>query len=154
MAGGRITDIVWKMAEPLAAQNNAEIWDVEYIKEGADWYLRVFLDGSEGISINQCEAVNRALGDLLDEADPIPHSYYLEVSSAGIERALKRECDFLRYIGHKILVRLYKAEDGSKEFSGVLRAFENGLITIEPESGGQKSFERAAVSKARLVAEF
>ena len=154
MAGTRIADIVWKLAEPLAEQNGAEIWDVEFVKEGADWHLRVFIDCEGGININQCEAVSRALSDILDQTDPIPQSYYLEVSSAGLERQLKRESDFEKFIGSKILLRLYKAEDNQKEFTGELTGFEEGAITIQTEEGVRKAFERKKVSLVRLVAEF
>lgn len=154
MAGSKISELVWNMAEPIAADNDAEIWDVEFVKEGADWYLRVLLDREGGININQCEAVSRALGKRLDDEDPIPHAYYLEVSSAGIERPLKRESDFRKFLGHKVLARLYKAENGVKEFTGVIQAYENGVLTLVTEDGNEKIFERASLSLVRLVADF
>lgn len=153
MANAKVSDVVLEMVKPIAEKNGVDIWDVEYVKEGADWYLRVLLDHPDGININQCEAVNRELGMLLDETDPIPHFYYLEVSSAGIERHLRRNSDFLRFIGSKVLIRLFSAEEGKKEFVGTLKDYADNVVTIETEDG-EKRFDRSLLSLARLWAEF
>ena len=127
----KITDIVWKLAEPVAEQAGVEIWDVEYVKEAGQWFLRVFLDKEGGISINDCETVSRQLDPILDEEDPIPDSYVFEVSSAGVERALKRQSDFERFMGSLVAVKLYSPRDGRKEFVGNLKEYNNGDVTID-----------------------
>lgn len=145
----KITDRVWKLAEPIAKENGCEIWDVEYVKEAGGWYLRVYIDREEGVSINECEAVSRGLDPILDEEDPIPTSYVFEVSSAGAERQLKRPQDFERFMGSFVEVKLYKADDGSKIYTGHLAGYNDGDVTIELGET-TKSFEKAAVASVRL----
>ncbi len=131
----KIAEIVWDIALPVAEQNGCQLWDVEYIREAGQWYLRVYIDKAEGISINDCEAVSRALDPILDEKDPIAESYTFEVSSAGLERQLKRPAHFERFMGEPVDVKLYKPLNGSKQFSGKLIAYDNGAVTID--FGGQ-----------------
>lgn len=148
----KITDEVWRLAEPIVKDLGCEIWDVEYVKEAGEWYLRVFIDSDAGVSIEQCEAVSRALDPILDEKDPIPDSYIFEVSSAGLERSLKRPSDFERYIGALVEVRLYKAKYGKKEHIGRLSAFNDGTVVIT--SGGETfEFEKNEVANVRLRVE-
>lgn len=104
----KLTDAVHALAEPVAAQQGCEIWDVEYVKEAGGRYLRVYIDKPDGVSIQDCENFSRALDPILDEADPIPDSYVFEVSSAGAERQLKRPSDFARFLGAQVEVRLYQ----------------------------------------------
>ena len=101
---GKIEDAVWKMAEPLVTENGLELIDVEYVKEGAEWYLRLFLDknGENGVDLDDCELISRKFSDLLEMTDPIEQAYRLEVSSPGIERPLKRTKDFQRFCGEKV----------------------------------------------------
>ena len=129
------------------------IWDVRFEKEGASWYLRVFIDKDEGISIDDCEAMSRPLSDLLDEADPIDQQYFLEVGSAGLERVLKRPSDFQKYLGSPITVKLYRPRNGMKEIPCVLRAYEDGRLTVE---AGKETvtFEKSEVALVRLRVEF
>ena len=145
----RITDAVTALAEPAAAELGLEIWDVEYVREAGQWYLRVYIDKDGGVSINDCEALSKALDPLLDESDPIPDSYVFEVSSAGAERELKRPGDFARFMGHPAEVRLYKSVDNSKIFLGVLAGYDNGDVTLQV---GEKTytFEKARVAHVRL----
>jgi len=145
----KITDIVWKLAEPIAKDNGCEVWDVEYVKEAGEWYLRVYIDSESGIDIDQCEAVSRALDPMLDERDPIPDSYIFEVSSAGLERTLKRPSDFERFIGSLVEVKLYKAKEGRKEYVGKLSGYNDGEITVEV-SGAEIKFEKSEVANVRL----
>ena len=147
----KITDIVWKLAEPVVKENGCEIWDVEYVREAGTWYLRIYIDNAEGVSISQCEAVSRAMDPILDEKDPIPSSYVFEVSSAGAERVLKRPSDFERFIGSDVLVKLYRPRENSKEFPGVLRGYDNGDVTIEA-SGKEMKFDKGEVALVRLRA--
>lgn len=145
----KITETVWKLAEPIAAEAGVEIWDVEYIKEAGDWFLRVYIDKDGGISINDCETVSRALDPILDEKDPIPDSYIFEVSSAGAERALKRPSDFEKFIGSYIAVKLYSPKNGKKEYLGYLAGYEDGNVTVK--SGDEEvTFEKKEVAGVRL----
>ena len=124
-------DIVLAMAEPIAADDGIYIVDVEFKKEAKQWFLRVYIDKEGGVSIDDCERVSRRLSDALDAADPIEQNYCLEVSSPGADRILKKEREFLYYIGREVDVKLYRATDGEKEFSGVLAGYQNKTATIE-----------------------
>ncbi len=132
MAYSKIEQAVLKMAEPIALRNGCYIYDVEYLKEGGIWFLRVYVDKEEGgISLDECEAVSRALSEVLDKEDPIDRNYYLEVSSPGVERKLKTKEHFDRYLGETVDLGLYKAIGGSKLLTGVLRAYDGEKITVE-----------------------
>ena len=144
----KVTDIVTGLAEPLAAEQGVEIWDVEYVREAGQWFLRVYID-KEGIGINDCEAFSRALDPLLDEADPIPESYVFEVSSAGCERALKKPEHFARFIGSDVEVRLYQPVNNSKTYVGVLQAYEDGAVTVS-QPAGPVTFSKQQVAQVRL----
>ena len=145
----KVTEIVSELAAPLAAELGLELWDVEYVREAGQWYLRIYLDKEGGVSINDCEALSRALDPLLDERDPIPESYVFEVSSAGAERELKRPGDFVRFMGSTAEVRLYKPLNGSKSYVGTLSGYENGSVSL---TVGEKEyvFEKAQISQVRL----
>ena len=116
----KVSDLTAALAGPIAAENGCTLWDVEYVKEAGDWYLRVYIDKEGGVSIQDCEAVSRPLSDALDEADPIEGSYILEVSSAGADRALKKPEHFRRFLGSQVDVKLYRAREGRKELTGTL----------------------------------
>ena len=145
----KISDLVTKLAEPLAAELGLELWDVEYVREAGQWFLRVYVDKDGGVSINDCEALSKALDPVLDEADPIPDSYVFEVSSAGAERELKRPRDFERFMGSDVEVHLYKAVDGSKTWAGVLTGYDDGAVRLQA-GGKEYVFEKAQVAKVRL----
>ena len=145
----KISDLVTKLAEPLAAELGLELWDVEYVREAGQWFLRVYIDKDGGVSINDCEALSKALDPLLDEADPIPDSYVFEVSSAGAERELKRPGDFPRFFGSHAEVRLYTAVEGSKTFVGVLTGYADGDVSLRV-GDRDYTFEKAQVAKVRL----
>ena len=149
----KITDQVRQLAEPVVAEKNCELWDVEYVREGSTWYLRLYLDKEGGVDINDCEAVSRAMDPILDEADPIPDSYTFEVCSAGLERTLKRPGDFERFMGADVLVRLYRPHNGSKEFAGVLAGYCNGDVTVTV-GDTTMSFTKAEVAQVRLRVDF
>ena len=149
----KLTEQVWQFAEPVVEAQGCTVWDVEYVREGADWFLRVYIDKEGGVDIADCEAISRALDPILDERDPIPTSYTLEVCSAGIERALKRPGDFEKFLGSDVLVRLYRPKDGTKEFPGVLRGYEDGRVTID-YLGKPVTFEKSEVALVRLRATF
>ena len=145
----KITDKVWAMAEPIVAKNDCEIWDVEYVKEAGQWFLRLYIDKVGGVFISDCESISRELDKLLDEADPIPESYVFEVSSAGAERQLKRPGDFERFMGSKVEVKLYRPLEGAKSFVGNLKGYDNGDIIIEAAEKEQR-FEKKQVASVHL----
>ena len=145
----KVTETVAALASPIAAELGLELWDVEYVREAGQWFLRVYIDKDGGVSINDCEALSRALDPVLDEADPIPDSYVFEVSSAGAERELKRPGDFARYMGSTAEVRLYKPVNGSKSFVGTLAGYENGNVTLTI-AGKNTVFEKSQIAQVRL----
>ena len=149
----KITEIVASFAEPIVAQHGCSLWDVEYVREGSDYFLRLYIDKEGGVDITDCEAVSRAVDPILDERDPIPESYHFEVCSAGLERALKRPGDFERFMGSPITVKLYRPHNGLKEFPGILRGYEEGRVTVE---AGKETitFEKSQVALVRLRVEF
>ena len=149
----KVTELVARLAAPAVAAAGCEIWDVEYVREAGEWFLRLYLDKEGGVDIRDCEAVSRVVSDLLDEADPIEGSYVFEVSSAGAERPLKRPSDFAKFLGSPVLVKLYKARDGRKEFAGTLAGYEDGtiLLTVGKET---LSFPKNEVALCRLRIEF
>ena len=149
----KVTEIVAKIAEPVVRAHGCELWDVEYVREGDQRFLRLYLDKETGVDINDCEAISRAVDPLLDEADPIAESYHFEVCSAGLERALKRPGDFEKFMGSKVLIKLYKPKDGTKEIKGVLTGYENGNVTVDC-GGSAMTFEKQEVALVRLYVEF
>ena len=146
----KITQQVWEFSEPVVKAHGCSIWDVEYVREAGQWYLRIYIDKDGGVNILDCEAISRALSDILDEADPIESSYIFEVASAGAERPLKRPGDFEQFMGSEVEVKLYQPLDGSKSFVGTLKSYdEDGTVTI---TVGKKdmSFTRAQTAQVRL----
>lgn len=132
-------EIVTELILPYVCEQGLELYDVEYVKEGADYFLRIYIDKPGGvISSDDCERLSRAIDPVLDEKDPIQDSYYLEVSSVGLDRPLKIEKDFARFMNKKIEVRLYKAQDGIREFSGELCAYNDGIFTVQCDDGTRK----------------
>ena len=127
----KITEKVTQMALPVVEAHGCTLWDVEYVREGSEYFLRLYLDKEGGVDINDCEAISRAMDPILDEEDPIPESYHFEVCSAGLERPLKRPSDFERFMGEPIMVKLYRPRNGLKEIPGILRGYENGCVTME-----------------------
>ena len=146
----KVTDTVWNLARPLAEAQGVELWDVEYVKEAGQWFLRVYLDKDGGVGINDCEAFSRALDPILDEKDPIPDSYVFEVGSPGIERALKRPSDFERFMGSPVTVKLYSPKNGKKEFIGTLSGYADGQLTVTAPDGTQNTFDKKEYAGVRL----
>lgn len=149
----KVTEIVTAFAQPIVEEKGCSLWDVEYVREGSEQFLRVYIDKKGGVSIDDCEAVARAIDPILDEKDPIAESYHFEVCSAGIERALKRPQDFEQFMGSPILIKLYRPHNGLKEIPGILRGYEEGRITVE---AGKETvtFEKSQVALCRLRVEF
>ena len=149
----KVTEIVQKLAEPVVTEHGSTLWDVEYVREGDQRFLRLYLDKEGGVDIDDCEAVSRAMDPLLDEADPIPESYHFEVCSAGLERVLKRPSDFERFLGSPVTVKLYRPLNGRKEIPAVLTGYCDGRITVE--AGTETiTFEKSQVAQVRLRVEF
>ena len=153
MVALKVTEQVAGFAEPVVTAHGCSLWDVEYVREGADYFLRVYIDKEGGVDISDCEAISRALDPILDEADPIPGSYHFEVCSAGLERTLKRASDFERFLGSPITVKLYRPWGGMKEIPCILRGYDDGRITVE---AGKETlqFEKSQVALVRLRVEF
>ena len=151
----KITELTAELAAPSIEKQGCTLWDVEYVKEGGTWYLRVLLDKEGGVDILDCEAISRELSDALDEVDPIEGSYTLEVGSAGAERSLKRPGDFERFMGSPVLVKLYRPQNGSKEFAGHLAGYnaETGDVTVTVGKE-ELTFVKKDVALVRLRVEF
>ena len=149
----KVTDTVAALALPIAEQADCSLWDVEYVKEAGTWFLRVYIDKGGGVSINDCEVVSRPLSDLLDETDPIEGSYTFEVSSAGADRALKKPEHFARFQGDEVEVKLYRPREGRKEFVGMLKAYEDGSVTLDV-GGNEVSFSKQEIALVRLYPRF
>ena len=149
----KITDQVAEFAKPVVEGFGCELWDVEYVREGSERYLRLYIDKDGGIDIEDCEKIHRAMDPILDEKDPIAESYHFEVCSAGLERPLKRASDFEKFMGSPILVKLYRPRNGLKELPGILRGYEDGRVTLE---AGKETitFEKSEVALVRLRVEF
>ena len=149
----KLTELVAEFARPIVAAHGCELWAVEDVREGSDYFLRLYLDKEGGVNIDDCEAVSRAVDPILDEKDPIPGSYHFEVCSAGLERVLKRPSDFQRFLGSPITVKLYRPRNGLKEIPCVLKAYDQGKLTVE---AGKETitFEKSEVAQVRLRVEF
>ena len=149
----KVTEQVAAFAEPIVKEHGCALWDVGYVREGSEYFLRLYIDKDGGVDINDCEAISRAVDPILDEKDPIPGSYHFEVCSAGLERVLKRPSDFQKYLGSSITVKLYRPRNGMKEIPCVLRAYEDGRLTVE---AGKETvtFEKSEVALVRLRVEF
>lgn len=169
MAKKKITEIVEEITADFLAENGLELYNSEFVKEGKDWFLRVYIDRlpleSEGadegesqeqyVSTDDCEKVSRFLSEELDRIDPIEQNYYLEVSSPGLDRALIKEKDFIRFCGHVVDISLYKAMDGKKTYQGILKGLtEDNKIVITDENGSEIEFPREQVAKTRLAVIF
>ena len=150
----KVTEVVWELAEPVVKEKGCELWDVEYVKEAGQWFLRLYLDKEGGVDILDCEAVSRKVSDLLDEVDPIETSYTFEVCSAGLERQLKRPSDFTRFMGEKILLKTYMPIAGCKEFAGVLAGYDAGSVLVDMGHGDPLWFEEKAIAFVRLRVDF
>ena len=139
---------------PIMEEYGFELVDVEYVKEGGTWYLRSYIDKPGGISIDDCEIVSRRLSDILDEEDFISDSYIMEVSSPGLERPLKKEKDFKRSLGKEVEIRTYRMIDKQKEFTGILKDYDEKTVTITLEDETERIFEKVDIALIRLAFDF
>ena len=145
----KVTDVAAALARPIAERAGCTLWDVEYVKEAGEWFLRVYIDREGGVDLDCCEAVSRPLSDALDEADPIPGSYTFEVSSAGLDRALKKPEHFAQCMGQKVDGKFYRPVDGGKERTGELTGYEDGDVFLD----GIR-YDKKDVAQVRLHVEF
>lgn len=142
-----------ELAVPIIKENKCELVDIEYVKEGPNWYLRLYIDKQGGVTVEDCQRVSETLSDVLDEVDPIEHSYILEVSSPGVERPLKSQRDYDYFRGREVEIKLYSPVDGKKEFTGVLEGLKNGVVTVStPE--GKLQFQKDKIASTRLAFKF
>jgi ribosome maturation factor RimP len=153
----KVTEVVEELALPILEELQLELVEVEYVKEGKSWFLRVYIDKETGVDIDDCGNVSEKLSEKLDEVDPIPQNYFLEVSSPGAERPLKKEKDFLNAIGKNVYIKTYEPILDEKEFEGILTNFDGEEVTIEVRIKTRKKtivipFEK--VAKARLAITF
>ncbi len=153
MKRAEIEERTEKLVTPIIEEHQFELVDVEYVKEGADYYLRVYADKEGGITIDDCVLISRALETELDREDFIADAYILEVSSPGLGRQLKKEKDFRRSIGKDVDIRLYKARDGVKEYTGCLTSYDGDSVTISGAEG-ELSFARSDIALIRLAFDF
>ena len=149
----KVTEIAAGLAAPIVEGAGCSLWDVEYVKEAGEWFLRVYIDKEGGVSIDDCEAVSRPLSDRLDEADPIEGSYTFEVSSAGADRVLKKPEHFAQFQGQEVEVKLYRPREGRKEFVGLLQSWEDGNVTLDA-GGTPIHFEKKEIALVRLYPRF
>ena len=159
MMKAKVADAVLEIAQPIAADNGCEVVDVEFKKEGTEYFLRVFIDlidSREGhtVSLNECEAVSRALSTALDKADPIEQAYMLEVSSPGLDRPLKKESDFEKFAGRLVDVGLYKTHNGSKTVTGTLVGLDGGNIVLTLDNGEEWRVVRTDAASVKLAVVF
>lgn len=153
----KVTEIVEELAAPITSELGLELVEVEYVKEGKNWFLRIYIDKDMGVDIEECGLVSEKLSEKLDEMDPIPHNYFLEVSSPGAERPLKKEKDFEKAIGKNVFVKTYEPIDGEKTFEGILTRFDGNMVSIEAKIKTRKKMVEIPyekVASARLAVSF
>ena len=143
-----------ELLEPIVTGHGFELVDVEYVKEAGTWYLRAYIDKPGGITVDDCELVSRQFSDILDEKDYIEDAYIFEVSSPGLGRPLKKEKDFKRSMGEEVEIRTYRAIDRQKEFTGILKAYDNDTVTIAYEDDTEQIFNKSDIALIRLALDF
>lgn len=153
----KVTEVVEELVTPILTENGLELVDIEYVKEGKNWFLRIYIDKDNGIDIEECGLVSERLSEKLDALDPIPHNYFLEVSSPGAERPLKKEKDYQRAVGKNVFIKTYEPIDGEKTFEGMLTDYNGETVTVEVKIKTRKKTVELPVNKiasARLAVTF
>lgn len=153
----KVTETVEELVTPILTENGLELVDIEYVKEGKNWFLRVYIDKDNGIDIEECGIVSERLSEKLDALDPIPHNYFLEVSSPGAERPLKKEKDYHRAIGKNVFIKTYEPIDGEKAFEGILTDYNGETVTVEVKIKTRKKtvvLPYDKIASARLAVTF
>lgn len=149
----KITELVAQFSQPVVEACGCTLWDVEYVREGGEWFLRLYIDKDGGVDIADCEAISRAVDPILDERDPIAESYHFEVCSAGLERTLHTPEHFSAFMGADVLVKLYRPKNGVKEFAGSLTDYDKGQVTIDYH-GNKLTFDKSEIALVRLRIDF
>lgn len=143
-----------ELLKPIIEEYRFELVDVEYVKEGSEWYLRAYIDKEGGITVDDCELVSRRMSDLLDEEDYVEGSYIFEVSSPGLGRPLKKEKDYIRSMGKEVEIRTYRAINKEKEFYGILKSYDDNNVTIEMDDKTEMTFAKSEIALIRLAFNF
>lgn len=151
MAKRRVADIVEELILPFIEQTDLELVDIEFLKEGPNWFLRVYIDKSNGVTLDDCQSISQFLSKKLDETDPIEQNYYLEVSSPGLDRTLKKDKDFEKYKGRMIDVHLYQALDGEKLIQGKLMGIQDECVILQIDTDEEIKIAREKISKVKLA---
>ena len=149
----KLTEKVAALAAPIVEEEGCSLWDVEYVKEAGTWFLRIFIDREDGVSIDDCERISRRLDPVLDEEDPIPDSYVFEVGSAGADRVLKRPSDFTQFMGSMVEVSLYQPVNGSKRYVGELNGYQDGAVILL-QGKTITRFSQEQIAQVRLYVSF
>jgi len=152
----KVTEVVEELASPLIQELGLELVEIEYVKEGKNWFLRVYIDSDGGVDIEDCGLVSERLSEKLDSLDPIPHNYFLEVSSPGAERPLKKDKDFEKAIGKNVFIKTYEPIDGEKSFEGTLLEFDGQTLKIEMKIKTRKKtieipYEKVANARLAII---
>lgn len=153
MGKGSVTESIEELVTPITEENRLELVDVEYKKEGKDWFLRIFIDKEGGVTVDDCTRVSREIEDLIDVEEVVPTSYVLEVSSPGLERPLKKEKDFLRFKGKRAHVTTYTPIHEQKNFKGTIRDFQKDILFLDIDSQSVE-IPKNQIAKAKLEIEF
>lgn len=151
MAKNRVEKITENLVLPIVEEEKFELVDIEYKKEGPNWYLRIYIDKPNGITLDDCQKVSEQLSDKLDKEDPIKENYFLEVSSPGLDRPLKKESDFTRFKGEMVEVKLYETLNGSKTIEGELLGLENNNIKVNVDNVGLMEIPKDKVALTKLT---
>ena len=154
MAKKNIAETVYELALPIVEEMGCELYDVEFLKEGSDWFLRVYIDKIGGITLEDCEKVSRPLNAKIDEIDPISHAFYLEVSSPGLERTLKKPRDFERSIGQLVEIKLFQAIENTKRYEGELVSYDGKSLSIKTETNESLQFQIEQIAKIKTLIKF
>ncbi len=153
MVKSKLQKTVEELAMPIIKGADCELVDIEYVKEGPNWYLRIYVDKDGGVTVDDCQRISEALSNALDDADPIEHSYILEVSSPGVERPLKTQRDYEHFTGREIDIKLYSPIDGKKKYNGILMGLRDGVVTLNTPKG-ELHFQKEKIASARLTFKF
>ncbi|MGI6533280.1 MAG: ribosome maturation factor RimP [Peptococcia bacterium] len=145
-----VQDFVYSLAEPIVTENGMELVDVEFTKEGGNWYLRIYIDKDEGVDLDDCQKISTLLSDLLDQEDPIEQAYFLEVSSPGLDRPLKREKDFRKYEGHLVNVKTYSLVEGRKKWQGRLGPYQQDVLVLNLDQDQQIQIPWETIAQVKL----
>ncbi|HHZ17024.1 MAG TPA: ribosome maturation factor RimP [Clostridia bacterium] len=143
-------DFVYSLAEPIVTENGMELVDVKFTKEGGNWYLRIYIDKDEGVDLDDCQKISTLLSDLLDQEDPIEQAYFLEVSSPGLDRPLKREKDFRKYEGHLVNVKTYSLVEGRKKWQGRLGPYQQDVLVLNLDQDQQIQIPWETIAQVKL----